>query len=146
VKKLEVLLTIAIVVALILSVYIFSQSKTTFKKVKIGNVTIDAEVADTTLKKIKGLMFRQSLADKSGMLFIFDSDDYHGIWMMNMSFPIDIIWINSGHKIVDIVKDAQPCKIFCPVYKSKEKTRYVLEVNAGFTDKYSVDIGDSVKF
>ena len=145
-KKLEVLLAVAIVVALILSVYIFFQSKTSFKKVKIGNVTIDAEVADTTLKRIKGLMFRQSLADKNGMLFLFDTDDYHGIWMMNMSFPIDIIWINSEHKIVDIVKDAQPCRIICPVYKSKEKTRYVLEVNAGFTDKYSVDIGDSVKF
>lgn len=141
----KILLLIVIILALIL-VYFVLKSKTTFKKVTIGKVKIEAEVADTLPKQIKGLMFRKSLPEKSGMLFLFNSDDYYGIWMMNMSFPIDIIWINSGHKIVDIVKYAPPCGIICSTYHPKEKARFVLEVNAGFTDKYSIKIGDDVFF
>ena len=132
-------------IVFVVFVYFTFKSKTVVKKVVIGNITIEAEVADTAPKKIKGLMFRESLAEENGMLFLFDDDGYHAIWMMNMSFPIDIVWINSDYKIVDIVKDAQPCKIFCPSYKPKEKARYVIEVNAGFTDKHSIKIGDKVK-
>lgn len=139
-------LIIALAVALILFVYFFFQSKALTKKVTVDNTEMEVEVADTLPKMIKGLMFRKSLAEGSGMLFLFDTDGYHGIWMMNMSFPIDIIWIDSEHDIVDIVKNAQPCGISCPIYKPKEKARYVLEVNVGFTDKYSIKIGDSVKF
>lgn len=141
----KILLLIIVILALVLVYFVF-RSKTTFKKVTIGKVEIEAEVADTLPKQIRGLMFRKSLPEKSGMLFLFNSDDYYGIWMMNMSFPIDIIWINSEHKIVDIVKDAPPCGIICQTYHPKEKARYVLEVNAGFTDKYTIKVGDSVKF
>ena len=140
------LLFFVLAVTIVLFIYTILQSKTTTKKVTIGRTTIEAEVADTWPKKIKGLMFRDSLDEKTGMLFLFDNDDYHGIWMMNMSFPIDIIWIDSEHKIVDIAKDAQPCRISCTTYTPKEKARYVLEVNTGFTDKYSIKIGDNVKF
>ena len=143
----EIKIALPIVLAIILiALYFIFQSKAVTKKVTVGNTEIQAEVADTLPKQIKGLMFRKSLAEKSGMLFLFDTDGYHGIWMMNTSFPIDIIWIDSEHKIVDIVKNAQPCGLICKTYQPKEKARYVLEVNAGFTDKYSIKIGDSVEF
>lgn len=135
-----------VLVIILIALYFIFQSKAVTKKVTVGSTEIEVEVVDTLPKQIKGLMFRKSLAEKSGMLFLFDTDGYHGIWMMNMSFPIDIIWIDSEHKIVNIVKNAQPCGIVCSTYQPKEKARYVLEVNAGFTDKYSIKIGDSVKF
>lgn len=139
-------LFVAVIAVLFVIVYILFQSKMKTAKVTIGATEVEAEIADTWPKQVKGLMFRKSLPEGNGMLFLFGSDGYQGIWMMNMSFPIDIIWIDSNHKIVDIVKDAKPCGLSCPIYKPKEKARYVLEVNSGFADKYSIKIGDSVKF
>jgi uncharacterized protein len=91
-------------------------------------------------------MFRDSLPSNQGMLFTFGSDGYPGIWMMNMSFPIDIIWIDSQHRVADIVEDAQPCGIICSTYNPSAESRYVLEVNAGFAKKNRVSIGDEVGF
>ncbi len=148
----EIYMPIIIAVVIIAAIYIFYRStvivSTTSNttKVTIGKTTIEAEIADTLPKQITGLMFRKSLPEDRGMLFIFDRDDYHGIWMMNMSISLDIVWINSDYKIVDIVKNAPPCKLVCPVYRPKDLARYVLEVNSGFTDNYSIKIGDMVKF
>ena len=141
----KILLFITLAIILIVLYFVF-QSKPVTKKVTIGNTEIEAEVADTLPKQIKGLMFRKNIPENGGMLFVFGNDDYYSIWMMNMSFPIDIIWIDSGHKIVDMVKNAQPCGIACPSYEPKAKARFVLEVNAGFTNKHSVKIGDLVNF
>jgi hypothetical protein len=115
-------------------------------QVKIGNATVKVELANTTLKRIKGLMFRKSLPENEGMLFIFNDDDYYSFWMMNVSFPIDMIWINSDYKVVHIERDAQPCKILCKSYWPQEKARYVLEVNANFTEVHGIKIGSLVKF
>ena len=91
-------------------------------------------------------MFRKNLPENEGMLFVFEREDYHGFWMMNMSFPIDIIWMDSGKKIVHIEKNLQPCRITCTSYKPNEKAMYVLEVNANFTDKHGIELGSVVKF
>ena len=137
-----------IIIALVLIVAVFFlkgiMQPAKRMEVKVGNATVNAEVADTLPKQIKGLMFRSSLPQNEGMLFDFGEEGYHEIWMMNMSFPIDIVWINNG-KVVDIRGDAQPCKIFCPSYGPKEPARYVLEVNANFTNKHGIKIGTKVE-
>jgi len=140
-------LAILFALVTILAVLIISKSKnsTKYATVEIGNATVDAEIADTMAKQMRGLMFRQTMKEDEGMLFAFGKDDYYGIWMMNMSFPIDIIWI-ADDKVVDIAKDAQPCKMLCPTYVPKEKASYVLEVNSGFSEKHGIEIGTSVKF
>ncbi len=119
-------------------------SETHYKTVKISDVSIKAEVADTLAKRIEGLMSKKVLPDNQGMLFIFNEENHHGIWMMNMSFPIDILWINEDLEIVDIMDDVQPCKINCPVYLPDERALYVLEVNSGFTKKNKLQIGDTI--
>jgi uncharacterized protein len=115
-----------------------------YKAVKLGNVSVKAEVADTPLRQVEGLMSKDSLPPKEGMLFIFGSEGSHGIWMMNMSFAIDILWINRDLEIVDIAEDAQPCTFKCPVYQPDEKSLYVLEVNSGFVKKNGIRVGDSI--
>lgn len=142
----DIAIPIIVIIIAIAIIYMFFKSSSEFTKVTIGNNTINAELADTIPKRIKGLMFKESLPKNNGMLFTFDKEGYHGIWMMNTYIPLDIIWISSDHKIVDIVKNAQPCKIICPSHKPKEKAMYVLEVNAGFADKHKIKIGNSVKF
>lgn len=90
-------------------------------------------------------MFRESLAQNEGMLFVFDRDVQCGMWMKNVRFPLDMLWIDRNKKIVDIKENVPPCKTLpCPVYKSDAYVRYVLEVNAGFTDKHNIKTGDAI--
>jgi len=138
---------IVLFLLIIILVIIANPFKTTnYTEVKIGNTTVKAEIADTFAKKVKGLMFRKSLSEKEGMIFPFDQEGYQGIWMMNMSIPIDIIWMDKDKKVVDIVKDAQPCGLTCESYTPKEKAMYVLEVKSNFTERHGVKIGTKASF
>lgn len=138
---------VVLLLAAIILVIILNPFKTTkYVRVKIGNTTVNAEVADTTLKKTIGLMGRKSLEEDEGMLFSFDTADYYSFWMMNMSIPIDIIFMNSNRTVVDILKDAQPCGLNCDTYAPKEKAMYVLEVKANFTQRHGVKIGSKADF
>lgn len=132
----------------VIAILIFLSVKTSEKviDVKIGNKIVKAEVADTALKRMKGLMNRKFLPEDHGMFFVFDEEDLHRFWMFNTSIPLDIIWIDKNHKIVDIIKDAKPCLINCKIYTPKAVAMYVLEVNANYTEKFGIKIGDRVEF
>jgi len=138
-------LILAAMLAGAIIVIIASRSEAKYAKVVISDTEVRSEIADTPLKQMKGLMFRKSLPENEGMLFIFDEEDYYGFWMMNTSIPLDIIWINKDMEIVHIEKNVQPCGILCPIYKSKEKAIYILEVNAGFVKKHGIEVGHFVE-
>ena len=147
VKKVFKPLAILFGLIFILIIFILSKTKSTAKytTVEIGGTVVRVEIADTMAKQMRGLMFREKLNENEGMLFVFGAEDYYEIWMMNTSIPLDIIWIGSNGKVVDIMKDAQPCRISCPNYVPRNVAAYVLEVNSGFADKHEIEIGNSVK-
>jgi len=89
-----------------------------------------------------GLMYRKSLAKKSGMLFMFESERKHPFTMKNTYIPLDMIFITRSKKIAGIVKNTTP-KTKGP-YSIKTPSLYVLEVNAGFCKKNGIKKGDSV--
>jgi uncharacterized membrane protein (UPF0127 family) len=110
----------------------------------LGNakVKIDIEIADTDYDRQLGLMKRVSMGEKQGMLFIFSVDAMQSFWMRNMLISLDMIFIGSNKKIVTIYKNT---KILSDQsYPSTSQAQYVLEVNAGFTDKYKVNVGDMI--
>jgi uncharacterized membrane protein (UPF0127 family) len=112
-----------------------------------GDLTINVEVAQSAGERAKGLMYREGISEESGMLFIFDSEDKHSFWMKNMSFPIDIIWIDSNFRIVDITMSAVPCMVeSCTMYSPGVPARYVLEVQSGFVSGNGVEFGDVIGF
>lgn len=119
-----------------------------YMKLHLGKVKIEVELADTGFRKAKGLMLRRSLPPDKGMLFVFNREAHHAIWMLGMRFPIDIVWIDGKKSIVDIVENARPCfcLLFCKVYMPKKKAKYVLEINAGFVGKNRINIGDKLRF
>jgi len=96
-------------------------------------------IVDDPQERAKGLMFETSLDDGKGMLFVFDEENYHGIWMKNTLIPLDVVWINENMEIVDI-QTLQPhdLKGHSPV----KPARYVLEVNANTFDGQVGDILD----
>ncbi|OGH15040.1 MAG: hypothetical protein A2860_01385 [Candidatus Levybacteria bacterium RIFCSPHIGHO2_01_FULL_37_33] len=120
-----------------------------FKKsptAKINNHEFKLQIAKTPKDKEIGLSKYKSLAKDIGMLFPFEKPDYYSFWMKKMKFPIDIIYIRDG-KIVTIYKSAQPPKKVSEgllIYKPKEPSNMVLEINAGLSNKYKLKEGDKV--
>lgn len=101
------------------------------EKIQIGNQVFTVEIAKTDDELHRGLMFRDTLQPDSGMLFVFEKEDYENFWMKNTRIPLDIVWISSDKTVVD-VQTMQPCLTDpCPLYTPQTKSQYVLEVNQG---------------
>jgi uncharacterized membrane protein (UPF0127 family) len=105
-------------------------------------VLADVELAQTTEQLKSGLSNRKFLGENHGMLFVFENAGKHSFWMKDMNFPVDIIWIDSDNKVIDITKDAQPCGLDeCEIYRAPSAVKYVLELPAGFSQKHSIETG-----
>ena len=116
------------------------------KKITINDTVILAEVADEPDEWAKGLMYRTSLDENKGMLFVFEEENFYVFWMKNTLIPLDMIWIGDDKTIVDITT-AEPCeKEPCQEYTPEEIAQYVLEVNKGFAEKNGIKVGDKVNF
>lgn len=112
-----------------------------------GDVVISADVADTEAKRILGLMNRTFLEENRGMLFVFEGEQIRNFWMKNTLLPLDMIFISANMEIVNIQKQAQPCKVFaCDIYSSGKPAKYVVEVNGGFADRNGIMKGQKVEF
>ncbi len=113
----------------------------------INNHIFSLEIVKTDKEREIGLAKYKNIPQNFGMLFFFEKPDFHSFWMKNMKFPIDIIFIRNN-KIVTIFKNASPPKSnneFIPIYRTKELSDSVLEINAGLSDKYNFKTGDFVK-
>ena len=106
--------------------------------------TIDIEIADTDFDRQLGLMKRKSMEEKQGMLFIFPVERMQSFWMRNTLIPLDMIFVNSQKKIVTILKNTKT--LSDQSYPSSEPAQYVIEVDAGFTDKYNINEGDKISW
>jgi len=103
---------------------------------------LNIEIADDEYRTQTGLMYRKSMKDDQAMLFIFEDEIPRAFYMKNTQFAIDIIFINSDRKVVNIQKNAQPLDL-TPL-PSEGPAQYVLEVNAGLSDTWTLGTGDSV--
>lgn len=105
-------------------------------------VTLDIEIADTDYDVQTGLMYRDSMEDNQGMLFIFDNEEPRYFYMKNTRIPLDLIYISKNKKIVSFQKNAQPFDENS--LPSNAPAKYVLEVNAGLVDKWGLNVGDNI--
>jgi len=112
-------------------------------------VTILAEVADTTEKRARGLMFRDSLPEDRGMLFTFPEPQHWTFWMKNTRIALDIIWMDREKKIVHVERNVPGCNRSddgCPQYQPNETALYVLELAAGRADRLQLERGTKLRF
>ena len=142
---------ILFLLVLLVLIYILANSSVSEKENEISSVeilgkSVNIEIADEYDELRKGLMFRESLAEDSGMLFIFEDEMIRSFWMKNTLIPLDLIFIDEDFVIVNIRENAVPCEEDpCPTYNSKEPAKYVLEVNAGYVEEQGIKIGDGMK-
>ena len=143
----KITLTLIVTTALFLIYFLLNSQKETQEKIilKVNNIEINAEIADSKIEITKGLSDRDFLDESSGMYFVLGEREVVNFWMKGMRFPIDIIWIDSG-KITGLTKNASvPQNGKIPTYTSPTAITNVLEVNAGFADKYNIKIDDKVE-
>lgn len=113
------------------------------QKMKIKDLIVDVSVAKTWPERIKGLSGTPYLPDNLVKLFIFDTPAFHSIWMKDMQYEIDIIWVDIENKINHIEENVTPDSypnLFVPEYPAL----YVIETVAGFVEKNKISIGDTV--
>lgn len=115
------------------------------KYIKIANKILKVELADTEEEQIKGLSGRQKIENGTGMLFVFKKPSVNYFWMKDMNFPIDIIWIDENFQIINIEKNVKP-ESYPTTFGPKEDSKYVLEVEALFSEKNNLKLGEKVEF
>lgn len=112
-------------------------------KVHIGDKTFDVTVVNTPERRTRGLSGSNPLAENEGMLFVFDHDGGHSIWMKEMRFSLDIVWISRFGSVVHIERNVHP-NTYPRAFTSRKPARYVLEIPAGAGEK--IVLGTPVYF
>jgi uncharacterized protein len=111
---------------------------------------ITAETARQDWELLRGLMYRDSLAPDRGMLFVHPEEAIYHYWMYQTKIPLDIIWMDHGHRIVEMSLNTPPCKTEkasqCTNYGGNFKSVFVLEVAAGVAPKANLKVGDYLDF
>jgi uncharacterized membrane protein (UPF0127 family) len=105
------------------------------------------ELARTPEEQVQGLMFRESLPEKSGMLFLFPENTVHQFWMKNTMIPLDIIWMDLQGKVLFVSENTPPCKTDpCPTYGPDRPATSVLEIAGGMAKKEKAEVGSTIRF
>ncbi len=109
--------------------------------IKVGSAEVLAEIARTEVERERGLMFRTSLEDGKGMLFVFDKDEMLSFWMKNTLIPLSLAYIASDGTIRQIV-ELEPQSLQ-PI-RADRSVRYALEMPKRWFERAGVRVGDRV--
>ena len=123
--------------------YSSSQSKEPLVPIYLGDKPFQVSIADSQAEWVKGLSGSPQLPFGEGKLFIFDKAAKHGIWMKDMLFALDIIWLNESGKIIHIASNVAP-ESFPDVFRPPTVARFVLEVPAGTVSASGISLDDQI--
>ena len=110
---------------------------------KLSQLDYVLEVVDNSQTRQKGLSGRPNLPPRHGLLFVFQTLGEHGIWMKDMNFAIDIIWLDDNQRIVDLAANIQPDS-YPEVFRPQTDSLYVIEINASEAALAGLEIGDYI--
>jgi len=132
---------------LFLSLLSCASNEAKANEVCLRDTCYTVELAIKQEEQSKGLMYRESMPADHGMLFVFPVAMRQSFWMKNTKIPLDMIWLDYSRRIVYMEKAAQPCTADpCRQYTPSAQALYVLELNAGETEKGAMKIGDQWEF
>lgn len=112
------------------------------KKILVGKTPLWVEVADTLEKQERGLMFRRSMPENEGMLFVYKEPIEMSFWMRNTFIPLDIAFVGTDGRILNI-HQARPLDDSV-LYRSAGAAKYVIETNQGWFARHGIGPGDRV--
>jgi len=111
--------------------------------IKVDDIVLEVQIADTKPRQIRGLMFQDQLPYDQGMIFVYDEPGVYSLWMLNMQFSLDMIWFDENGSIVHIEQNISPCKkaieiMACQSIVPSGDALYILEVTSGFIDEFKI--------
>jgi uncharacterized membrane protein (UPF0127 family) len=106
------------------------------------------EVAADPESRARGYMFRETIGPREGMVFLFDAPERQGMWMKNCRVPLDLVWLDSAHRVVHLAEDQRPCPADgpCPIVEPMRPALYVLEFAGGTARREGLKVGDTIAF
>jgi uncharacterized membrane protein (UPF0127 family) len=132
--------------ALLLSVATLQACAASGPYVELNGHRYTIEIAADDKSREHGLMDRTEMAADHGMLFVFDDDMTRTFWMKNTKIPLDMLFFDGNQKLVSIQHNVPPCVADpCAAYSSGAPARYVLELNAGESEKLGLTSGDPIE-
>ena len=119
--------------------------------VTIGDAAFQVEVLTTPAERTRGLSGRDSLEPGSGALFVFEPGRAVAIWMKDMLFDLDLVWMGEDCEVVHVTERVpKPVsgtpRVRRPRYRPSAPATYVLELNAGEVDRLGIGVGDDMRF
>jgi uncharacterized membrane protein (UPF0127 family) len=114
--------------------------------IETGNgksLAFKVEIARTTRQKALGLMYRKSMPEDHGMLFVYDDPQFVSMWMKNTFIPLDMLFIGDKGRIIKIAPRAVPMST--TVISSGDAITGVLELNGGAAQRFGITVGDRVE-
>lgn len=113
---------------------------------RLGDGVFNTQVAKTDATRTKGLSGTSDLHSDRGLIFVFDSDSKWPIWMKDMNYPIDIVWLDSDKKVVYIVTNAPPDSYPDQTFTPSKDARYVIELKAGTVSQKAIKVNGQAVF
>jgi len=113
-------------------------------KTESGDHSFTIEVASTNQERALGLMFRRSLPENGGMLFLYDRPQPAAMWMKNTLIPLDMVFISADGTVHRIEQNAEPHST--ALIPSEGPVVAVLELNGGEAAKIGLKRGDKVLY
>jgi len=151
VKKIVLLLpiiAISIIIGLLGLLFIPSEIKNKnldFSKgtIKIDEKIMNVELADSESERQRWLTFRnERLGPDSGLLLIYDNPDLYSLWLLNIRYPLDLIWLDQFGDVVYIKENANPCDNILDAsvctFKNTIPAKFVLTTDSGFVSKNNI--------
>ncbi|OGL88752.1 hypothetical protein A3H75_00380 [Candidatus Uhrbacteria bacterium RIFCSPLOWO2_02_FULL_51_9] len=144
-KRATVGVAILLCIAVVAGVLWLLQQRTIIRPFMIGDDLVRLEITQSVGQRERGLSGRTSIGEADGLLFKFPEAGRHGIWMKEMQFDIDIMWVSEG-KIVDIAPRVPYLQTTqeLPVYYPRAAANWVIEFPAGTVEQKGWKIGDTV--
>ena len=110
----------------------------------VDNIALEVQIADSEPRRVRGLMFQEELPLDQGMIFVFKEPGLYSLWMLNMQFPLDMIWFDKDGNVVHIEKNVPPCKTVveitaCQSVVPDGEASYILEVTTGFVELNNIN-------
>jgi uncharacterized membrane protein (UPF0127 family) len=112
------------------------------RQLRISHHTFSVEVAHTEPARVQGLMFRQSLGENDGMLFVFSHPERYSMWMMNTDIPLSVAFLDEKGVILNIA-DMMPRT--ATAHSSAGAAKYALEMNLGWFASRNVRPGQRIE-
>ena len=111
--------------------------------IKVDDMVLEVQIADTEPRRVRGLMFQEQLPYDQGMIFVFSEPGIYSLWMLNMQFPLDMIWFDENGNIVHIEENIPPCKsateiMACQSIIPSGDALYILELTSGFIKEFDI--------